>query len=407
MGGDIANAEGAASGETDASTPPPAAASSTADGGGPPAAGTKPPLPGVRFEFTGSGGEYFRIWIVNLALTIVTLGIYSPWAKVRKLRYFWRNTRVGDHAFDFHGRPLAILRGRILAVALLAAYTLSFRLSKVAALAMIAVLCAAGPWLFLKSQQFKFRNSSHRGLRFGFTASVAEAYKAALPPLVLYFSTTVVTLLAGAQSGQLVVAVFATIALTSALVPLLHRRLKAFQHNHATYGTLRFAFTARTRTFYAIYLKASGIGLVAGGVGLAILIAMDKLASAVGSAPFTTVVAAIAFVAYAITLGLVWPFSTAKLQQAIWPRTTAPGVGFATDIRAARLMLIVLRYAGLTLVTLGLYWPFAAVSVARYRIDSMRLLATVAPADVHATDTDAVTAFGDAAADAFGIDFGL
>jgi uncharacterized membrane protein YjgN (DUF898 family) len=27
------------------------------------------------FEFTGSGGEYFRIWIVNLALTILTLGI--------------------------------------------------------------------------------------------------------------------------------------------------------------------------------------------------------------------------------------------------------------------------------------------------------------------------------------------
>ena len=28
-----------------------------------------------RFEFTGKGWEYFRIWIVNLLLTIVTLGI--------------------------------------------------------------------------------------------------------------------------------------------------------------------------------------------------------------------------------------------------------------------------------------------------------------------------------------------
>ncbi len=32
------------------------------------------------FRFTGNGGEYFRIWIVNLMLTIVTLGIYSAWA---------------------------------------------------------------------------------------------------------------------------------------------------------------------------------------------------------------------------------------------------------------------------------------------------------------------------------------
>jgi uncharacterized membrane protein YjgN (DUF898 family) len=26
------------------------------------------------FEFTGSGWEYFKIWIVNLLLTILTLG---------------------------------------------------------------------------------------------------------------------------------------------------------------------------------------------------------------------------------------------------------------------------------------------------------------------------------------------
>ena len=44
-------------------------------------------------EFSGDGGEYFRIWIVNLALSVVTLGIYSAWAKVRRLRYFYGSTR--------------------------------------------------------------------------------------------------------------------------------------------------------------------------------------------------------------------------------------------------------------------------------------------------------------------------
>ena len=29
-------------------------------------------------EFTGSGGEYFRVWIVNVLLGIVTLGFYTP-----------------------------------------------------------------------------------------------------------------------------------------------------------------------------------------------------------------------------------------------------------------------------------------------------------------------------------------
>ena len=34
-------------------------------------------------EFTGSGGEYFRVWIVNVLLSIVTLGLYTPWARRR------------------------------------------------------------------------------------------------------------------------------------------------------------------------------------------------------------------------------------------------------------------------------------------------------------------------------------
>ena len=45
----------------------------------------------LRISFTGSGSEYFRIWIVNLLLLLVTFGIYYPWAKVRRLRYFQKN----------------------------------------------------------------------------------------------------------------------------------------------------------------------------------------------------------------------------------------------------------------------------------------------------------------------------
>ena len=60
------------------------------------------------FEFWGSGGEYFRIWIVNVALTLATLGIYSPWAKVRNNRYIYGNTTVADGHFDYHADPLVI-----------------------------------------------------------------------------------------------------------------------------------------------------------------------------------------------------------------------------------------------------------------------------------------------------------
>jgi uncharacterized membrane protein YjgN (DUF898 family) len=55
-----------------------------------------------RFEFRGSAGEFFRIWIVNVALILITLGIYSAWAKVRTRRYFYGNTFVAGNAFDYH-----------------------------------------------------------------------------------------------------------------------------------------------------------------------------------------------------------------------------------------------------------------------------------------------------------------
>ena len=62
-----------------------------------------------RFQFTGKGSEYFSIWIVNLLLSIVTLGIYSAWAKVRREQYFHRNTLLDEQPFDYTGNPRSIL----------------------------------------------------------------------------------------------------------------------------------------------------------------------------------------------------------------------------------------------------------------------------------------------------------
>jgi uncharacterized membrane protein YjgN (DUF898 family) len=70
-------------------------------------------------EFAGSGWEFFKIWIVNQILSILTLGIYSAWAKVRTNRYFYGNTRLGGSGFEYHAKPITILKGRLIAVGLL------------------------------------------------------------------------------------------------------------------------------------------------------------------------------------------------------------------------------------------------------------------------------------------------
>jgi Bacterial protein of unknown function (DUF898) len=48
-----------------------------------PATGVEPSSAEERYpvEFSATAGEYFSIWIVNLGLTIATLGVYSAWAR--------------------------------------------------------------------------------------------------------------------------------------------------------------------------------------------------------------------------------------------------------------------------------------------------------------------------------------
>ena len=53
-------------------------------------------------EFKGKALEYFGIWLANILLTVVTIGIFSAWAKVRRLKYFYNNTNILENSFAYH-----------------------------------------------------------------------------------------------------------------------------------------------------------------------------------------------------------------------------------------------------------------------------------------------------------------
>ena len=60
---------------------------------------------GSDLVFSGKGGEFFGIWIVNILLSICTLGVYSAWAKVRTTNYFYGNTKLGGSPFVYTSKP--------------------------------------------------------------------------------------------------------------------------------------------------------------------------------------------------------------------------------------------------------------------------------------------------------------
>ena len=352
--------------------------------------------------FTGTGAEYFRIWVVNAVLSIVTIGIYSAWAKVRKSSYFLRNTRLLGDGFEFTADPLAILRGRLIALALLGFYTFAYDFSLAVGLVASLTLLMLAPLLFASAMSFRLRNTRWRAMRFAFTATRGDAYRAVLVVVGLWISAGVAAALGGERSVLLVVAT------TLLLLPWMHHRMKAFQHRHVAFGGHASGFRSAVVRFYFTYLIAGLILLLSGVVG-ALLSNMSLVFALFGSAkslgPMGVVVG---ILVAALGCLCVWPYFAARTQRIVWERTTLGPFSFRTTIAFRTLLPIALKNFVLIVVSAGLYWPFASIAWARYRLGSMSIAGPQSlDAAIATLDPDvAVNAIGEGAADFFGIDIG-
>lgn len=135
--------------------------------------------------FHGTGFEYFKIWIVNILLSIITLGIYSAWGKVRVLKFFSGSTELDKARFNFHGNPIAILKGRAVAFILFLIGSFSFQLHPFAGLVGIILFYLVLPFLVAKSLKFRIGNTSYRNIRFSFRGLIKDAYKVYLKYLIV------------------------------------------------------------------------------------------------------------------------------------------------------------------------------------------------------------------------------
>ena len=70
----------------------------------------------IPVKFNGTAKEFFGIWIVNILRSIMTIGIYSAWAKVRTKKYFYQNTYIADRNFNYHATGGQILKGRLIVI---------------------------------------------------------------------------------------------------------------------------------------------------------------------------------------------------------------------------------------------------------------------------------------------------
>ena len=332
-------------------------------------------------EFTGSAAEYFRIWIVNLFFTLITLGIYSAWAKVRKKRYFYGCTRIDGDTFDYFGSPQAILKGRVVAVLLFLIYAFTAELYPSSKLVFIGAFVLALPWLVVRTLAFNARNSAFRGLRFDFVATP----RAAVP---VYLGMPLLVVL----TGGIAYAWFAA-------------RNKAFVVSHHALGTTRFGCELRGGDFFKIYLLA-GLMMIALGIPIGLLLGfvMTKLELPDGIAWVSFVVPAILmYAAYAI----VYSYVQARTINLLWNNAHGPGLHFGSTLKARRMMRLYLGNLAAIAASAGLLIPWAVIRTLRYRLENFTV--TDQGPDTYEANPalERVGATGQEFGDIFNVDLGL
>jgi uncharacterized membrane protein YjgN (DUF898 family) len=370
----------------------------------------------LTIEFTGSGSEYFRIWIVNLLLTIVTLSFYRPFAKARRLAYFHGNTLVGGQPLGFHGNPWKMLRGYLLMLLFAVAYGVGSRLSPMAALVALGSFALLWPALWRASLQFRLANTSWRGLRLAFTGDLRGAYVAMIPGVLpwLGFIAASVLMQPGDAEGAAhaappttaMVALGLSFVAMLALLPWSLALVKRYQHGHYAYAAQRSQLDASVGSFYVFALKCLLIGVAIMVVtGLAMWLGFR--AAGEGAVPSLWIML-LPLISYGLFFLVLMPFGQSRLQNLVWGSTRSQSLRWHSELKMLPLGLLTLKNLLLVLVTLGFYWPFAAVATARMRLQAVSLELDGDPALWQAGQTSGQNeATGDAAGDLFGIDMGL
>ncbi|MGV3551075.1 YjgN family protein [Rhizobium sp.] len=307
-----------------------------------------------RAEFRGNAREYFGIWIVNVLLTIITLGIYSAWAKVRRMRYFRANTYLDGHSFDYHAKGLQIFLGRFILFIVLSIINVITTVYPLLGIATPFVFLAILPWFVVRSLKFNARVTSYRNVRLDFVGTAWGAFKA----MIL---------------GGLVSALSLGI-----LAPFASRWVNRYVFNNLRYGDRGFSTDPKVGALYRGWVVPAMmvvIGLlIAGAIGwiLILPLVMQSSGAFQNSSNEQQIVLTILAV-YAVIIPIILIFAAAGFVYRVMVRNVVlnstlfdDAHPLYSDLSRGRFFWIYLSNFVITVLTLGLMRPWAACREARY-----------------------------------------
>lgn len=342
-----------------------------------------------RMSFTGQAGEYFRIWIVNLCLTIVTLGIYLPWAIVRQRKYIYANTWLGEDSFGFHANPVALLKGYLIVFACAIIYTAGTYFNPLISVGVFVIFVALFPFLIWNAIRFRSRNSSYRNIRFDFQGTLGVSYQRYLLWPIL-------------------------IPLTFGLIfPYIAFLRKDYLLNNLHFGNQGLEFRGEGGRFYPPYLIAFGIGFAAYILFFVFIMIPVGIGQAGGLSEnavmiLMTISMIVGYLLLLLGAALAKVLVYVQIQNYTWSVTNLGGhTSFQSEYDIKDLLKIEVTNGLAIFFSLGLALPWATIRKRKYIIEN--LLVTLDEQELNKviqSSQGEEAALGDAAADYLDFDIG-
>lgn len=339
----------------------------------------------INFVFNGTAKEYFGIWIVNTLLKIITLGIYSPWAKVRKRSYFYGCTQLEGMNFDYLANPIALLKGWLIGAALFLLYSFGANFSPILSMIVGLLIFVLMPWVIVRSRLFNSRNSAHRNIRFSFYPDYKGAYFA------FFWLTMLTSLTAGI------------------LAPYMIYRQKQFLVDNSSFGKTNFRFFATGKDYYMLALRGLGIVVLVAISWFAMVGLVGPQLQRVGSGadPSAPLFAFILPVFFFLSYLFVALYFYVRITNLTWDKTRLGRHRFNSSLKVMEMLWIFFSNGVAILVSFGLLTPWATIRLTKYRLEKLTVTVDGSLEEFEAANLSDVSAAGEEIGDIFGMDIGL
>ena len=357
----------------------------------------------VDIVFNGKGSEYFKIWIVNLFLSILTLGIYSAWAKVRTKRYLYGSTSIEGSAFEYHASPIAILKGRLIAFALLIMYSVLGQLFPLVGIFLIILLIASIPWIVWRSLKFNARMTSHRNVHFSFNGLLKKSYLYYLvipyifPLLIsLIVSFTYSVVINGYQIEyfynylsdiykfsdhyfyETLILVGGSVSIYILMIPYMQKLKMSFYFNNISFGQGKFSSNLLVSKFYLIdiltFLVTVAVILFPSLIAYGFLLLSAENNNDNINEIFFSLLFILFYVVMLTSIFLSTAFFTSKIRNYVYSNTELnENIGINSNLNTWKLFWIYLSNFFLMIFTLGLAYPLTIIRKTKYMAETVSI----------------------------------